>query len=388
MRLNPVLDELGTYPFVRLDQAKRAAAARGVELIDFGLGEPREPTPGFIREALVEAVGREPVSAYPLAEGLPELRAAIAAWAAHRFGAALDPDSEIVPTLGSKEAIFSLASVLVDRRAGRDLVAVTTPGYPVPARGAAFAGAEVLELPLTPANAFLPDLDAISDEEWRRLAAVWVNYPNNPTAAAAPLAFYEDLAARCRTHDVVLACDEAYSELWFAGDPPVSALQVRDRTNVVAFNTLSKRSSMPGYRCGFAAGDPELIAALKRYRPSTGTAPQTFVQRAAIAAWGDEEHVAQTRERYAVKRRIVLPALEAAGLRSAGGDATFFLWLRVPDGVDDATLATAWLEQGIVLAPGSFFGPADAGYVRVALVPTLEACERAAAILDGIEIPA
>jgi len=388
VRLNPVLDELGTYPFVRLTQAKRAAAARGVELIDFGLGEPREPTPGFIREALVEAVAREPVSAYPLAEGLPELRAAIAAWAQHRFGVALDPDSEIVPTLGSKEAIFSLASVLVDRRAGRDLVAVTTPGYPVPARGAAFAGADVLQLPLTAANGFLPDLDAISDEEWRRLAAFWVNYPNNPTAAAAPLAFYEDLAARCRAHDVVLASDEAYSELWFAGDPPVSALQIADRTNLLVFNTLSKRSSMPGYRCGFAAGDPKLIAALKRYRPSTGTAPQTFVQRAAIAAWGDEGHVAQTRERYAAKRRIVLPALISAGLEPAGGDATFFLWLRVPDEVDDAALARAWLEQGIVLAPGSFFGPAGAGYVRAALVPTLEACERAAEILDGIEIPA
>jgi len=388
VRLNPVLDQQGTYPFVRLTQAKREAAARGIDLIDFGLGEPREETPAFIRRALVEAVEREPVSAYPLAEGLPELRAAVAAWVATRFGATLDPDREVIPTLGSKEAIFSLANLVVDPAGGRDLVAVTTPGYPVPARGAAFAGAEVLELPLRAERGFLPDLDVIDEAAWRRLALLWVNYPNNPTAATAPRAFYEELAERCRAHDVILASDEAYSELWFAGEAPTSALQIADRTNVLVFNTLSKRSSMPGYRSGFAAGDPELIAALKRYRPSVGTAPQAFVQRASIVAWGDEKHVTQTRERYAAKRRIVLPALEAAGLRSIGGDATFFLWLQVPEGVQDEALATAWLEQGIVVAPGSFFGPAGAGCVRAALVPTLEACERAAQILDGIEIPA
>jgi len=386
VRLNPILDELGTYPFVRLTQAKREVAARGVELIDFGLGEPREETPAFIRRALAEAV--EPVSAYPLAEGLPELREAVATWVGTRFGAPLDPEREVVPTLGSKEAIFSLASLLVDRAGGRDLVAVTTPGYPVPARGAAFAGAEVLELPLSTERDHLPDLDAIDAQAWSRLALLWINFPNNPTAATAPLAFLEDLAARCRQHDVVLACDEAYSELWFAGEPPVSALQLTDRTGVLVFNTLSKRSSMPGYRSGFAAGDPALIAALKRYRPSVGTAPQAFVQRASVAAWGDEDHVVETRERYAAKRRIVLPALISAGLEPVGGDATFFLWLRVPDGVDDAQLATAWLERGIVVAPGSFFGPAGAGCLRAALVPTLAACERAAEILDGIEIPA
>jgi succinyldiaminopimelate transaminase len=388
VRLNPVLDDLGTYPFVRLTQAKREAAARGVDLIDFGLGEPREETPLFIREALAGAI--DAVSAYPLAEGLPELRGAIASWVARRFGAELDPDREVIPTLGSKEAIFSLASLVVDRdrAGGRDLVAVTTPGYPVPARGAAFAGADVLELPLTADHGFLPDLDAIDEATWQRLALLWVNFPNNPTAATAPAAFYEELAARCRAHDVVLASDEAYSELWFAGDAPASALQLPDRTGVLVFNTLSKRSSMPGYRSGFAAGDPSLVAALKRYRPSTGTAPQAFVQRASVAAWGDENHVVDTRERYAAKRRIVLPALTRAGLEPVGGDATFFLWLRVPDGVDDAALATAWLQRGIVVAPGSCFGPAGAGHLRAALVPTLGACERAAAVLDGIEIPA
>jgi acetylornithine aminotransferase len=182
----------------------------------------------------------------------------------------------------------------------------------------------------------------------------------------------------------VLAADEAYSELWFAGDAPVSALQLADRTNVLVFNTLSKRSSMPGYRSGFAAGDAELVAALKRYRPNVGVAPQTFVQRAAAAAWGEEEHVASTRAGYRAKRDVVLPALLAAGLEPAGGDATFFLWLRVPEGEDAEAYALRLLdERGIAVAPGPYFGAGGEGHVRVALVPTLEACRRAAERLAG-----
>ena len=376
MRLSPVLTGLGTYPFVRLDEAKAAAAARGAQIIDLGAGEPREETPPFIRRAVAEAVEAEPVAGYPKAEGLPELRAAIAAWLARRFGADLDPATEIVPTLGSKEAIFGLAQVVGGPGAR---VAVTTPGYPVPARGALFAGARVAELRLEAANGWLPDLDAV---DWDGVAILWLNSPNNPTAVAAPLAFYERAAALAREHGFVLACDEAYSELWFSGDPPASALQVADRTNVLVFNTLSKRSSMPGYRLGFAAGDPDLVAALKRYRPNVGTAPPAFVQRAAVVAWGDEDHVVETRARYAAKREVLLPALHAAGLEPAGGDATFFLWLRVPGDGDAEAFALRLLDDlGIVVAPGPFFGPGGEGHVRAALVPTLDECRRAAELL-------
>lgn len=377
---NPVLDALGTYPFVRLTQAKADAVARGADLIDFGVGEPREETPEFIRRALIEAVRAEPVSAYPTAEGLPELRGAIAGWAARRFGATLDPAADVIPTLGSKEAVFHLAAVIVDRAGGRDLVACTTPGYPVPARGAAFAGAAVAEMPLTADRDWLPDLDAL---DWKRLALLWLNYPNNPTGAAVPAAFLADAAERCRRHGVVLASDEAYSELWFDGPAPVSALELEDRTNVVVLNTLSKRSSMPGYRSGFVAGDPDIIAALKRYRPSVGVAPQTFVQRAAVAAWGDEVHVAATRDSYRAKRDVLLPALRRAGLTLAGGDASFFLWMTVPGG-DDVAFARRLLDDtDLVVAPGSYLGAAGAGHVRVALVPTVEACRTAADRLDA-----
>lgn len=380
MRLSPVLTGMSTYPFVRLDEAKAAALARGAAVIDFGAGEPREETPAFIRRAVADAIESEPVSGYPKAVGLPELREAIAGWCARRFGARVDPDTEIVPTLGSKEAIFHLAHVVGGPGAR---VAVTTPGYPVPARGAAFAGAEVVELRLDPAHGWLPDLDAV---DWSDLDLLWINSPNNPTAVAAPLDFLERAAALARRHGFVLACDEAYSELWFDGDPPASGLQVPDRSNVVVFNTLSKRSSMPGYRSGFAAGDAELIAALKRYRPNTGTAPQAFVQRGSVAAWNDEDHVEETRARYAAKRELVLPALRAAGLEPAGGDASFFLWLRIgPAHPGDAEAFALRLldEVGIVVAPGPFFGPGGEGHVRAALVPTVEECRRAAQLLES-----
>jgi succinyldiaminopimelate transaminase len=377
MRVSPTLTAMGSYPFVRLDEAKRGARARGIDLVDFGQGDPREETEPFIREALAAAVA--PTMGYPLAAGLPELREAIAAWAARRFGATLDAGTEIVPTLGSKEAIFHLAQV-VDTTGGRNRVLVTEPGYPVPERGARFAGARVEALPLVEERGFLPDLDAVPDETWRETALVWTNFPNNPTGATAPLAFYERLAALARTHDFVFASDEAYSELYF-GAPPVSALQLADRRNVVVLNTLSKRSSMTGYRSGFVAGDPALIAALKAYRPNVGTAPQEFVQRASVAAWTDEEHVERTRARYAAKRALLVEAVEQAGLRIAGGDATFFLWIATPDGEPSEAFATRLLEDGIVVAPGSYFGAAGEGYVRLALVPTLAECERAAALL-------
>ena len=379
MQVSPVLRETGTYPFVKLDEAKRRLRAEGTELIDFGKGDPREPTDPRIRQALAGSLTE--ISSYPLAEGLPELRAAVARWCERRFGVALDPDTEIVPTYGSKEAIFLLAQVIVDRDSDKRLVVTTEPGYPVPDRGAAFAGADVLQLPLLAENGFLPDLDAVDPDTWAQAAIVWINYPNNPTGAVAPLEFLARLAELSREHDFLVASDEAYTELWFDG-PPHSALEVRQRGNVCVFNTLSKRSSMTGYRSGFVAGDPELIGALKQFRPTVGTAPQEFVQRASVVAWNDEEHVERTRDAYRRKREVLLPVLERQGIRVAGGSATMYLWLEVPGGEGSAELAARLLEHGLVVSPGSFFGAAGEGYWRMALVPSEDECRRAAAILE------
>jgi acetylornithine aminotransferase len=372
--ISPVLTAVGTYPFVRLEEAKRRVAARGVELIDFGVGDPRERTPALIRDALIASV--DETSKYPLAEGLPELREAIAAWVRRRFGVRLDPGRQVIPTLGSKEAIFSLAQVVVDRDGGRDVVAYTEPGYPVYERGARFAGAEPLALPLLEENGFLPELSQLDLD---RLAILWLNYPNNPTGAVAPRAFLEEAAALARENDFVLAADEAYTELWF-DEPPPSALQVRSLRNVVVFNTLSKRSSMTGYRSGFAAGDDALIAAMRAFRPTVGTAPQEFVQRASIVAWGDEAHVEEARALYRAKRDALLPVLDSKGLRVAASRAGMYLWVEV-DGGSEA-FAERLLEHGVVVSPGSFFGRSGEGYIRFALVPSIDDCRRAASLLE------
>jgi succinyldiaminopimelate transaminase len=378
MSLSPVLAEMATYPFVRLDAAKGEARARGIELIDFGMGDPREETDPLIRRALVDAL--EPVSSYPRATGLAELREAIADWTRRRFGAELDPEREIVPTLGSKEAIFSFAQVVVDPGSEQRLVVAPEPGYPVYERGAAFAGAEVRFVPLLEENGFLPDLDAF--EEWEHVAVFWLNYPNNPTGATAPLQLYERMAALASEHGFYVASDEAYSELWF-DEPPASALQVSQRKRVVVFNTLSKRSSMTGYRSGFVAAAPELVDALRKFRPTVGTAPQEFVQRASVVAWGDEQHVERTRQLYRRKREALVPALDAAGLRIAASEATFYLWVEAPGG-DSEAFAEELIERGIVVAPGSYFGAAGEGYVRFALVPSQSECERAAEVIRAL----
>jgi len=379
--LSPILRAQATYPFVLLDEARRAAEVRGAEVIDFGRGDPQEPTDPRIRQALVDGL-RERMG-YPAAAGLPELREAIAGWAERRFGVALDPAANVVPTLGSKEAIFSFAQVVLDPAAGKDTVVVTEPGYPVQERGAALAGARVVRAPLLEGNAFLPDLGAVSEDVWSRTALFWVNYPNNPTCATAPPAFYERLAALAREHDVVLASDEAYSELWFE-EPPASVLQVADLTNVAAFNSLSKRSSMTGYRSGFVAGDPALIGALKAFRPSVGTAPQEFVQRASVVAWSDEEHVHAARATYARKRALFLDLFTRTGVRVAGSGATMYIWCEVPGEESSEAFARRLLERGVLVAPGAYLGPSGEGYFRLALVPTEAECVRAVEILEDV----
>jgi succinyldiaminopimelate transaminase len=379
--VSPILQAQVTYPFVRLAQKAQEVEQRGIDVIDFGTGDPREPTDARIIEALREGV-RERMG-YPAAAGLPELRESIAAWLARRFGATADPDRQIIPTLGSKEAIFSFANVVLDPESGKDTVVLTEPGYPVYERGALFAGARVRTLPLLEANGFLPDLDSLTDADWDRVALLWVNFPNNPTGVSAALSDFAALAEKARRHGFVLASDEAYSELWFDA-PPASALQLDDWTNVAVFNTLSKRSAMTGYRSGFVAGDRALVAALQRFRPSVGTAPQEFVQRASIVAWGDEEHVDRARASYDRKRQLLIGALARSGIRVTGGAATMYLWVAVPSGLSSDEFATNLLDHGLLVTPGSYLGPSGEGYVRFALVPTVDECALAVEILEDV----
>jgi acetylornithine aminotransferase len=260
---------------------------------------------------------------------------------------------------------------------------VPEPAYPVYERGALFARARVETFPLLDGQAFLPDLDAIDADTWGRTALLWLNYPNNPTGAVAPLELYERVADIAAEHDVLVCSDEAYTELWF-DQPPASALQVTDRSRMVVFNTLSKRSSMTGYRSGFVAAAPWVIEALRKFRPSIGSAPQVFVQRASVVAWSDEEHVERNRALYARKRSFFIDLFARKGLELGGSAATMYLWLRTPDGETSEHFAGRLLEHGVVVAPGSYFGPAGEGYVRLALVPAEHECAEAAALLEDV----
>ncbi len=381
MRLNPVLTGMLPYPFLALDQARQRALDRGLDLIDFSVGDPHEPTDAAIRQALIAAV--EERSTYPKATGLPELKEAIAGWLARRYGVHLEPSREIMPTLGSKEAVFSLPFIALDKSSGKDTVVICEPSYPIYERAALLAGARVLKLPLREENRFLPDLSELPDPEWERVGIVWVNYPNNPTAALASLDFYEGLTRLAAERDFLIASDEAYSEIYF-GTPPVSALQTHDRSRVCVFNTQSKRSSMTGYRSGWLAAPAELVQGYNLWRPLAGVAVPEFIQRAAIQALAQEGHVARMRAAYAAKRELFLELFSDLGVEVVGKDATFYLWCRVPGEQTAEAFAARLLEQGVVVAPGSFFGAFGEGYFRLALVPTLVECQHAVEILAEV----
>ena len=377
MRLNPAVEKAPGYPFVRLAEARRAAQARGIDVVDLSLGQPTDPAPQAVRDALARAAIDLCLCEYPSTEGLPELREAIVAWIARRFAVTLDPAREVLPTLGAKEPIALLARLFA--RPG-DAIALASPSYPVPERSAVAAGLPVASQIVCAANSWLPDPDAIP---WADAAIVWVVNPHNPTGAVAPLALLDELALRCRRSGAILAVDETYSEFWFDGEPPSSGLELEDRSGVVVFNSLSKRSGLAGLRSGFMAGDPEILRRVKRHRSEIGTTPPAIVQRASIAAWSEEDHVIAARARYAEKRKFLAAAAQRAGLEHVGGPAGIFLWLRVPGG-DDQLMLEQLLSRSLLMMPGSYLGPGGEGHLRAALTPTSERIALAAELLrDG-----
>lgn len=364
--LNPVLAQQGAYPLLRLDERRQELEEKGVDLFDFGTGDPREPTDGKIRQALIDGVPE--VSRYPSTPGKASLREAFCGWIRRRHGVALDPESEVLPATGSKEAIFHAPLAFLHHSHGRRGVAYGTPGYPVYERGTLYAGGEALPVELKSEGGFLLPTGAIDPERTRIL---WINYPHNPTGAPANHEYLEEVVSFCQEHDILLFSDECYNEI-YSGEPPPSVLEITtERT--LAFCSLSKRSGMTGYRSAMMAGDPELISALKKLRPSIGVATQSFVQDAATAAWGDDEHVEVRRRIFGEKRALFTEFFEMAGLEYLSTDASFYLWISVPDG-DDEAYALKLMDEGIIVAPGRSFGRGGEGYVRIALVPEIEDC--------------
>lgn len=365
--MNPVLTESPPYPFAALEATKARLRAQGRTLFDFTIGDPVEPTPGFIRDALVAAIPA--ISQYPTVAGTRRFRESVAAYVKRRFGVALDPESEIIPCAGAKEAVFHLPLALIDRAAQKRVVLYGEPAYPVYERGAAYAGAIAHAAPLTSAQGFRLEPAAVDPELLARTALCWINYPHNPTGAVADRAYLARIANAANQHGFVLASDETYADLW-ADSPHPSLLEVA-RENVLVIHSLSKRSGMTGYRSGFIAGDARLIAALKKMRPSVGAASPEFIQAAACAAWNDDAHVAERRAIFELKRAKILAVCRDLGLAPLDSGAGLYVWARVPSGETSLGYAGKLLAGGVVVTPGEAFGPSGAGFIRAALVPSL-----------------
>ena len=365
MEINPLIGGTGANPIAALHERAREMAESG-PLLDFSVGDPLEPTPSLVVDALHAAVPT--VSQYPLAQGILEAREAVAGYVERRFGIRADPDRHVLITGGSKEAIFHAPAALAEP--GQRVIC-PSPGYTPYVRGTLHAGAEPVVEVLSGDFAFRsPDLERLLPAQM-----LWINYPHNPTGAVLSRADLEDLVRTAQANNVWLCSDECYPDL-FEGDPPPSALEFAgpDFTGVLAFFSASKRSGMTGYRVGAVVGDAQAIEAMRLLKQSAGTVPPEFVQRAAAAAWNDDVHPAERSALFSQKRAILRRAFEDNGYEVVGSTAGLYIWVKVGD---DLGIAEQLLRARIVVAPGRAFGPGGEGFIRLALVPTLQQCEQA-----------
>jgi LL-diaminopimelate aminotransferase len=358
---------LPPYLFAEIDRQKKEVRARGVDLIDLGIGDPDLPTPAHVVEALARAA-REPRNhRYPDYEGLRTFREAAAAWYRQRFDVELDPATEVLALIGSKEGTAHVPLAFVNPG---DVVLVPDPGYPVYAAGTWFAGGQPHFLPLRADREFLPDLDAVPADVLSRARMLFLNYPNNPTAGCATPAFFERVVQFARRHGVIVCHDAMYSELRFDGYEPPSFLQAPGAREVgVEFHSCSKTYSMTGWRIGFVVGNREVLAGLGRVKTNVDSGVFQAVQEAAIAALtGPQDYVAWARSIYQERRDVVLAGLRKLGLPVMTPRATFFVWAPVPNGGDSRKWASRLLQEaGVVVTPGVGFGPSGEGYYRIAL---------------------
>jgi LL-diaminopimelate aminotransferase len=361
------LRALPPYLFARIDELKQEQLARGVDVIDLGIGDPDLPTPPHVVAALQQAAPRPEHHRYPSYAGMLELRRAAARFCQRRFGVELDPATEVLALIGSKEGIAHLPVALVDPG---DVVLCPDPGYPVYATGTRFVGGEPYLLPLRRERGFLPDLGAIPPDVAARAKVLWVNYPNNPTAALAPRSFYQELVAFARRHDIVIASDLAYSEMYFEGEPPASILEIPGAREVaIEFHSLSKTYNMTGWRVGFAAGNKELVGALGKVKTNVDSGVFEAVQQAAIAALsGDQACVEEMRRVYLERREVLCGGLAAAGFDVLTPKASFYCLIAVPSGFTSLEYAGKLLEEaGVVATPATGFGAHGEGFVRLTL---------------------
>ena len=390
MEIRPAdrLQNIGSYAFAEVDKQVAELKEQGIEPVDFGVGDPTDPPPECAREALKKGVERHKTAGYPSYTGSEEYRNIIADWMSDRFGVELDPETDITSTLGSKEGIFNFPEAFVNPG---DAVIIPTPGYPPYTRGTQFAEGECYYAPLLPENDFLVDFESIPEEVAERASIMWLNYPNSPTGTVATRDYLERAAEFGQKNDIIVASDEAYSEIYYTDEPPPSMLEVA-REGVVVFQSMSKRSCMTGYRIGWACGDKRIIDGFKKVKTNIDSGTPRFIQDAAVAALKDEEHVQQSRESYRRKRDMLADALTEAGLEDCRPEGTIYLWQKVPEGYDGVEFAKELLAPDIaaVTTPGAWLSNetddgvnAGEGFVRFALVPPEQKVERIAEAIRG-----
>ncbi|RMA92555.1 succinyldiaminopimelate transaminase [Hydrogenothermus marinus] len=386
--MNNILKSLRPYPMDELNRIKQSLKEKRIKIYDFGTGDPKEPTPFFIREAVQKAIPE--VSQYPTVAGKRDLRVAISDYIKRRFGVRLSPDKNIIPSNGSKEAIFHFPLVFIDPSEEKKTVIFGTPAYPVYERGALFANADVYPIQLKEEDKFLLRLDKIPEEILKKTKIVWINYPHNPTGAVVNKEYLQDIYDICNQYNIILCSDECYIDLYFEKKPP-SILEIGTK-NVVAFHSLSKRSGMTGYRSGFVAGDEDIIQTYKKFRTSFGVATPEFIQEGAKVAWEDDNHVKERIKIFKQKRDLFIEFFDRIGLEYLYPQATFYFWVKSPTGIPAKEYVKKLLENGIVVSIGENFcagieiknGSCKSEFFRIALVPTVEECKEAINVWEKV----
>ena len=375
------LNGISSYAFADVDNEVAKLKQAGFSPIDFGVGDPKEPTPDIVRAQIKKAVDARKSSGYPSYIGTEEYRSEIARWSKKRFGVSLDHQKEITSTIGSKEAVFNFPNAFMNPG---DYAIMPNPGYPPYERGTLFSQGKSYFLPLLKENGFLMDIGKIPREVRKKTKILWINYPNNPTGAVCSDEFFKEVIDFGHDNGIIIASDECYTELYF-DKKPRSILEFT-KEGVVAFYSLSKRSAMTSYRIGWVSGDEGIISLFKKLKTNIDSGTPTFIQDAAIAALKDEKHVKKMRGDYLQKRDLMVVSLKSIGLEDCTPCATIYIWQKTPKNTSSVEFAKKLLQKDIavVVTPGAWisttFNDLNPGenYVRFALVPTIEECTVAA----------
>ncbi len=380
------LKALPPYLFAELDRKKQEKIAQGVDVIDLGVGDPDLPTPQPIIEAGKRAMENPENHKYPSYVGMRSYREAVSRWYKRRFDVELDPDSEVIALIGSKEGVAHFPLAFVN---SGDVVICPDPAYPVYKIGTMFAGGTPYTVPLKEENGFLPDLGSIPQEVVDRAKIIWVNYPNNPTSANATEEFYRELISWAKRHSIIVASDNAYSEIYLGDKKPISILQIEGAKDVaIEFHSLSKTYNMTGWRIGMAVGNEELVKGLGKVKTNVDSGQFNAVQEAGIAALNlPEEELDKLRATYRERREVMSSALRKIGLEALDSDVTFYLWIKVPSGYTSSEFVSKLLDEaGIVCTPGNGFGDAGEGYFRISLTLPTDRLVEAAKRIESLKL--